>query len=66
MSALGLGTATWGAGTDRDEAAKILVEYLLKGTRPASDLINVGSEIVFQSSIPIFEKSWDSSINLFM
>ena len=47
-------------------AAKVLVEYLLKGTRPASDLINVGSEIVFQSSIPIFEKSWDSAINLFM
>lgn len=47
-------------------AAKILVEFLLKGTRPAMDLLNVGSEIVFRSSIPIFEKGWDSSINLFM
>ena len=31
MSALGLGTATWGAGTDRDEAAKILVDFVDAG-----------------------------------
>lgn len=31
MSALGLGTATWGAGTDRDEAALILSDFVDAG-----------------------------------
>ncbi|MFO6504447.1 aldo/keto reductase [Corynebacterium freneyi] len=31
VSTLGLGTATWGMGTDRDEAAKILVDFVDAG-----------------------------------
>ncbi|MDR1537494.1 MAG: substrate-binding domain-containing protein [Clostridiales bacterium] len=36
-------------------ASKFLVEYLLRDIRPASDSIYVGSEIVFQSNVSMFE-----------
>lgn len=36
-------------------ATKYLMEYLMKGKRPQSDTIYVGSEIVFQSSLPMYE-----------
>lgn len=36
-------------------AAKYLVEYLLKGSKPPKDTVYVGSEVVFQSSLPMYE-----------
>ena len=36
-------------------ATKCLAEYLLKGAKPTRDTILVGSEIVFQSSLPMIQ-----------
>jgi LacI family transcriptional regulator len=36
-------------------ATKILLEYLLRGTQPPLENLYVGSEIVFKSSLPIYE-----------
>lgn len=36
-------------------SAKYLVEYLLRNVRPPQDTVYVGSEIVFQSSLPMYE-----------
>jgi len=36
-------------------AAKHLVEHLIKGVRPPRDVIYIGSEIIFQSSLPMYD-----------
>lgn len=36
-------------------AAKFLVEFVLRGVRPPMDIVYVGSEIVFQSSMSMYE-----------
>lgn len=36
-------------------AAKHLVEYLIKGVRPPQDVIYIGSEIIFGSSLPMYD-----------
>ncbi len=36
-------------------SAKYLVEYLLRNVRPPQDTVYVGSEIVYQSSLPLYE-----------
>ncbi|WP_320127899.1 LacI family DNA-binding transcriptional regulator [uncultured Sphaerochaeta sp.] len=36
-------------------AAKFLLEYLIRGTQPSMEVLYVGSEIVFQSSLPMYE-----------
>lgn len=39
-------------------ATKILVEYLLKESRPIMDTLYVGSEVVFQSNLPMYENGY--------
>lgn len=39
-------------------ATKILVDYLLKDLRPAMPTLYVGSEIVFQSNLPMYENGY--------
>jgi LacI family transcriptional regulator len=39
-------------------AAKCLSDYLLKDIRPPTDIIHVGSEIVFQSNAPMFKSGF--------
>jgi LacI family transcriptional regulator len=36
-------------------AVKHLTEYLIKGTRPPQDVICTGSELIFQSSLPMYD-----------
>ena len=36
-------------------AAKYLTEYLLREQKPVSEIVYVGSEIIFQSSLPMYE-----------
>ena len=36
-------------------AAKYLTDYLLKGLRPPQEIMYVGSEVVFQSSLPMYD-----------
>lgn len=36
-------------------AARYLVEYLIKGVRPPEEIVYTGSEIVFQSSLPMWK-----------
>ncbi len=36
-------------------AAKYLTDYLIKGTTPAQDVIYVGNEVIFQSSLPMYD-----------
>lgn len=36
-------------------ASKYLVEYILKGIRPPKDTVFTGSEVVFRSSLPMYE-----------
>lgn len=39
-------------------AASILVEYLLRDVAPANDVMFVGSEVVFQSALPMLEAGY--------
>lgn len=39
-------------------AAKCLIDYLVKDLRPPSELINVGSELVFQSNASMFKNGF--------
>ena len=39
-------------------AAKGLVEYLVKDIPPPAEIVNVGSEIVFQSNVPMFRNGF--------
>jgi LacI family transcriptional regulator len=39
-------------------AAKCLIDYLVKGLRPPAEVINVGSEIVFQSNASMFKNGF--------
>ncbi len=39
-------------------ATKILVEYLLKDLRPVMQTLYVGSEVVFQSNLPMYENGY--------
>lgn len=45
-------------------AARYLAEYLIRGTRPPQRRIYVGSEVVFQSSLPLYEE--DGANRLFL
>ena len=36
-------------------AVKHLVEYLIKGVRPPQDVIYIGSEMIFRSSLPMYD-----------
>lgn len=39
-------------------ATKILAEYLIKDIRPVMPIINIGSEMVFKSNLPMYENGY--------
>lgn len=47
-----------------NKAARMLAEYLIRGTMPEKRVFYIGSEVVFQSSLPLYEEGSGSNIFL--